>query len=260
MNSECYNKVTACIVTYNNKSEVIGAYRSLFGKTVKYPLKLYVSDNASADGTADWFADKENVEVLNQGKNIGFGAAHNAVLKEQIGEYHFVINPDIIVSDDVISEMVDFMEENPDVVIAMPRICNADGSEQKLPKERPTFVNLFLGRLAPLGGIFRRIRNNYVWADRETDEVTDIDFCSGCFFCIRGSAFKELNGFDERYFMYLEDADLTMRAKRLGRVVMAPQFSVMHIWHRESAKSLKYLFIHIISSLKFLDKWRSYRQ
>lgn len=259
MNSASYKKVTACIVTYNSKSEVVEAYRSLIKRT-KYPLKLYISDNSSNDGTVEWFSDKQNVTVLEHNKNIGFGAAHNTVLQNQVGKYHFVVNPDIIVTDDVISEMVDFMEQNPDIVMAMPRICNSDGTEQKLPKERPTFVNLFFGRLAPLGGIFKKIRNNYVWANREINEVTDIDFCSGCFFCIRGDVFKELNGFDERYFMYLEDADLTLRAKKTGRVVIAPQFSVTHIWQRDSAKSLKYLIIHIISFFKFLKKWRSYRQ
>ena len=68
--------------------------------------------------------------------------------------------------------------------------------------------------------------------------------------------FKSLGGFDQRFFMYLEDADLTLRAKKFGRVVINPQISVTHIWERESAKSVKYLFIHILSSLKFLWKWR----
>ena len=148
------------------------------------------------------------------------------------------------------SDMVDFFEANPDVVMAMPKILNNDGTEQKLPKERPTFKRLFLGRLS------NNIRSEYVWAEKDITEPCEINFCTGCFFCIRTDVFKKVLGFDKRYFMYLEDADLALKAKSKGKVMMLPQFSVNHAWERESSKSLKYLLIHIISSFKFLLKWR----
>ena len=72
--------------------------------------------------------------------------------------------------------------------------------------------------------------------------------------CIRSDVFKALGGFDERFFMYLEDADLTLRAQKFGRTVIAPQFCVTHLWDRSSAKSIKYLFIHLSSAFKFLIK------
>ena len=134
--------------------------------------------------------------------------------------------------------------------MAMPKILNSDGTEQKLPKERPSFKRLFLGRLSS------KVRNEYVWAQREITQPCEINFCTGCFFCIRTDAFKSLLGFDNRYFMYLEDADLALKAKSIGKVMMLPQFSVNHAWERESAKSLKFLLIHIVSCFKFLFKWR----
>ena len=82
--------------------------------------------------------------------------------------------------------------------------------------------------------------------------MTNVDGCESDY----QTAFKELGGFDERYFMYLEDADLALKSKSKGKVMMLPQFEVTHAWERESSKSFKYLFIHIISSFKFLLKWR----
>lgn len=248
--------ISAAIVTYNDGEKAANACRSIIENTKKYPLKLYVIDNASSDGTADMLATIKGVNLIRNKENIGFGAAHNMVLKEEMGEIHFIINPDIVFSGDVLSELVDFHIENPDIVLSMPKIQNPDGSEQKLPKEVPSFKRLFLGRLAPLGGIFRKIRDEYTWSDRDITEVTDIDFCSGCFSCVRSDIFKKLDGYDQRFFMYLEDADLTVRAKKYGRVVINPHVAVTHLWERESAKSLKYLLIHTLSCFKFLFKKR----
>lgn len=248
--------ISAAIVTYNDGEKAANACRSIIENTKKYPLKLYVIDNASSDGTADMLATIEGVNLIRNKENIGFGAAHNMVLNEQMGICHFIINPDIVFSDDVLSKLTDFHIENTDIVLSMPKIQNPEGSEQKLPKEVPTFKRLFLGRLAPLGGMFRKIRNEYTWSDRDITDVTDIDFCSGCFSCVRSDVFKKLGGYDERFFMYLEDADLTVRAKKHGRVVINPNVAVTHLWERESAKSLKYLLIHTVSCFKFLFKKR----
>ncbi len=242
--------VSAAIVTYNDVSRAPITVESIVKHTQKYPLKLYVIDNNSVDNTPQCIENTGNAIVIKNNKNLGFGAAHNLVLNEQIGKYHFVINPDITLNSDVISDMVDYFEANPDVVMAMPKILNQDGTEQKLPKERPTFKRLFLGRLS------KKIRGEYVWASKEITAPTEINFCTGCFFCIRGDVFKKVLGFDKRYFMYLEDADLALKSKSKGKVMLLPQFSVIHAWERESSKSLKYLFIHTISCLKFLFKWR----
>lgn len=240
--------ISATIVTYNNSNIAKKACQSVLEHTKRYPLKFYVVDNASSDDADLVISSINGVDFLKNNKNLGFGAAHNKVLAMEMGKYHFVINPDIMIDSDVLSDMADFMEQNPEVVMCMPKILNADGTEQKLPKQRPTFKTLFFGRLS------QKIRNDYIWADREITTVTDVDFCTGCFFCIRSEIFKKLGGFDERFFMYLEDADLTGRAKKYGRVVMNPDISVTHIWERESAKKIKYLLIHIFSAIKFLLK------
>ncbi len=237
--------VSAAIVTYNDADRIGKACASIVENTKKYPLKLTVVDNASCDNSIA-VARENGAEIISLNKNLGFGAAHNKLLETEMGKYHFVINPDIYIGSDVLSSLVDFMEENSDVVMVMPKILNPDGTEQKLPKEKPTFKRLFLGRIS------KKVRDEYIWAHKQIDSVVDIDFCTGCFFCIRSEVFKSLGGFDERYFMYLEDVDLTLKAKKVGRVVMQPNESVVHEWERQSAKSLKYFLIHISSCIKFL--------
>jgi len=242
--------ISGSIVTYNDSEKSLKAVSSIIDSTKKYPLKLYVFDNGSTDDTVKVLKENTSAEVFENGENLGFGKAHNLSLKQELGKYHFFINPDITVKEDVLSQMVDYLEEHTDVVMCMPKILNPDGTEQKLPKEIPTFKRLFLGRLS------KKIRAEYIWQDRELKEPTEIDFCSGCFFCIRTDVLKKLGGFDERFFMYLEDVDMTIRAKKYGKVMILPQISVTHSWERASAKKIKYLLIHIKSSIIFLSMRR----
>ena len=249
------NFITAAIVTYNDSGKALKAVNSLKQNTKHSKLKIFVFDNASKsidlnlNSAADVFARNDS--------NLGFGAAHNKILQYEMGKYHAVVNPDITVDSDVISQLARLLDENPDICMVTPKILNADGTEQKLPKRNPSAKYLFLGRLARLGGYFKKVRDEFVRADEDLNDITDIDFCTGCFFMIRSEVFRELGGFDERYFMYLEDADLTRQVRRFGRTVYCPEVSVQHLWERGSAKSLKLLLIHLISFFKYLRKWKN---
>ena len=139
--------LSAVIVTYNAAAAALRACESLLAHTVRYPLTLYVIDNASSDGTKEALSTLDGVTYIQNDKNIGFGAAHNMALTLPLGKYHFVVNPDIEISSDVLCDMADFMEDNPDTVMSMPRILNEDGSEQYLPKEKPSFKRLYFGRI-----------------------------------------------------------------------------------------------------------------
>lgn len=245
--------ITAAIVSYNSADLTKKACESLLENTKRRDLKLYVFDNGSSDSTEEALKDK-NLNFIEINKNIGFGAAHNKILNYEMSDYHFIINPDIEIKSDVLSDIADFMDENPDIVLLMPKILNFDGTVQFLPKRKPTARYLFLGRLGRIFKSCEKIRDEYTRKNDDLSTLSDIDFCSGCFMCIRSDVFKSLKGFDERFFMYLEDADLTLRAQSFGRTVIAPQFEVTHIWDRSSAKKLKYFLIHLSSAFKFLFK------
>ena len=247
--------ITASIVTYNDTEKALNAVCSLKENTKKHSLKVFVFDNASKSIDIRLSSAADVLEINKD--NIGFGAAHNKMLAFEMGKYHAVVNPDITVNSDVLSHLADILDNNPDIVMITPKIMNEDGTEQKLPKRTPSVRYLFLGRLARLGSIFKKIRDEYVRANEVFEDITDIDFCSGCFFMIRSDVFRKIGGFDERYFMYLEDADLTREAKKYGRAVFCPTQEVTHLWERGSAKKPKLLLIHFKSFIKYLRKWKN---
>lgn len=248
--------LTAAIVTYNGEEQAVATVNSVLEHTKKYPLSLYVIDNASTDSTPEKIAEIRGVNLIQKEENLGFGGGHNAVLGEISSKYHAVINPDIELDSDVLAHLVDVMEQNSDIALIAPKIIGSDGNEQHLPKRHPTSKYLFLGRLSKLGGVFKKIRKEYTREEENLQGLTDIEFCSGCFFLIQTEIFKKIGGFDKRYFMYMEDADLSREVLKYGRVVFDSSVTVRHLWKRESAKSLKYLFIHLSSAFKYLKKWR----
>ena len=249
-------KASLCIVTYNNKDNICAALSSILENTSGTKLDIFVCDNASTDGTPDIVESAfPQVRLIRQSENKGFGAGHNTVLPLLDSDIHFIVNPDIMLTEDTVTLMCKFLEANPDIVMAVPKFLYQNGMEQFTPKLTPTLRYMIGGRLERFGGIFRKWRREYTFADRQVTEVTDVGFCSGCFIAIRTDVFKKTGGFDERYFLYSEDADLTRMAQCYGRTVYVPDFSVIHLWERAYMKSRKYFFIQLSSMFKYFIKW-----
>lgn len=242
------------IVTYNSENEIGILLKSITDNTSGIDYKITVIDNASTDNTVKIV--KENfpsVEVMTMGENLGFGHAHNKMLGAD-SKYHAVINPDITVKSNVLCSLVKYLDENPDVAMVTPKILNADGTEQNLPKRRPTRRYMLLGRLSRYIRVFKPIRDEYTMSNVTIDKPTQIEFCTGCFMVMRTELFKKIGGFDEQFFMYLEDADLTDRIRQYGKVVFNPDYFVIHNWEGGSSKSFKLIKIHFQSMGKYFKK------
>ena len=208
-------KITASIVTFNSGKEVINLLSSI-EKTILNLCDVYVIDNASTDDTVNLIrANFKDVNVIELDHNLGYGGGHNVAIRIVKSDYHAIINPDILLSENCISDMVDYMESNPNTVILTPKVLNMDGSEQFLPKKIPTYRFLISGRL-PFKSA-KKTRSIYTMEDKKPTSPTDIDFCTGCFMFCRTSTLKTVGGFDERYFMYFEDADLTREMQKIGK-------------------------------------------
>ena len=247
--------VSVSIVTHNSAAVIGDLLHSLFEHTA-LPLSVFVVDNGSTDDTvARVRASFPDVTVLTQ-DNRGFGAGHNAVLPQLSSTYHAVINPDIQLREDTLSVLCAYLDEHADVAMVTPLILNPDGSRQDVPRRAPKRRYLLSRKLERLGGPFRRWRDEYTMRTEPFDAPTDVTFCTGCFFVIRTDVFKTLGGFDEQFFLYCEDADLTRRALAHGRAVCLPQTGVIHGWERGSAHNLHLLRIHLSSFHKLFRKWR----
>lgn len=247
-------KVSAAIVTFRGYEKAQKAVESLLRHTKGVELTLFIVDNASGDGTAARLrAEFPGITVIENPENKGFGQGHNTVLPLLSGDYHAVVNPDILIDRDVLTELAEYLDKNPGVGLVTPQILNTDGTDQELPKRDPTVLALIGRRICK-----KRLAGevlHYQMKDEDLTKPVDIEFATGCFFMIRTSLFREIGGFDARFFMYYEDMDITRRARRIMRAVYNPETYVYHAWERSSAHSLKYFVILVAGMFRYFSKW-----
>lgn len=249
-------RASACIVVYGGGEEAAAAARSLLEQTKGVELSLTLVDNASPDGSGEWLAAQNfgaPVRVLRMTQNVGFGKGHNAVLPGLSSDYHFVVNPDVTLEDDAVSRLCAWMDAHPDVVMATPRLVFPSGEEQYTAKRRPTALAI-LARQLPLP-FLKKIERHYLMLDEDLTKPQEIDFCTGCFFVIRTEVFRAMGGFDESYFVYVEDADITREAQKFGKVMYVPDVRVRHAWHRDARRRWKNFWLQILSMLHYWHKW-----
>jgi len=172
-------------------------------------------------------------------------------------EFHFVLNADIQFGPLELEKMISFMRDNRKVGQIMPRVIHEDGSLQYLCKLLPTPADVFLRRFAPasLKTLMTKRMRRYELQLSGYNHIMDVPFLSGCFMLFRVSALREVGLFDERYFMYAEDVDLTRRVHAKYRTVYFPGATIVHSHARASYKSGRLLFSHIHSLARYFSKW-----
>ena len=188
--------------------------------------------------------------------NPGFGSAHNVALRQALtggSRYHLVLNADVYFDYDVLSPIIEYMERNPHVGQLMPRVLNTDGSIQRLCKLVPSPCDLFLRRFGGKASVANNRR--FELHDSGYDKIMFVPYLSGCFMFLRTSVLDEVGFFDERFFMYPEDVDLTRRIAECYDTIFFPQVSVFHEHGAASRKSLRMFAIHFFNMVKYFNKW-----
>lgn len=246
--------VTASIVTYQHTLEEISPLvQSLLKNNV---ARLYIIDNSPKD-TLRAVAEMSDKVMYIHNKNTGYGSAHNIALREAIklqADYHVVINPDIRIDQDAIRKLEDYMDARPDIGLVMPNIVYPNREQQYLCKLLPTPTDLFLRRFLPKN-FRKRKREQFELRFTGYDREMDVPFLSGCFMFLRISVLREVGLFDERYFMYGEDIDLSRRIHAHSRTVFYPGITIVHAHEAASYKSKKMLFIHVRNIVRYFNKW-----
>ena len=243
------SKISASIVTFNSSDVITDLLDSLKDCEID---EVYVVDNNSSDNTVDLTSNNYPwVKIIKSKTNLGYGGGHNLAIETTNSDIHLIINPDIIIEKKQIERIKHLFETNSDIVLACPKVLNTDGTEQLLPKKNPKFKYL-------LGGFLniKRLRDEYTMKNLPSNQISDIEFCTGCFMMCRTGVLKKCGGFDERYFLYFEDADLSRKMFSLGRVVYAPQITVVHKWKRENRRSFKGISLFLSSYFKYKKKWK----
>ena len=251
-------EITASIVTYNSADEIDILMASLQNCSSFGDMTIYVIDNASKDGTTSLIRKKYPwARIIESTENLGFGKGHNLAIRNIHSEYHLIVNPDISVSNDAIANAVSYMEEHQDVVVMTPFVMNADGTQQFLPKKDPSMKYMIGGMFENKFRFCKRLRDEYTLKNVKVTSPIDVEFCTGAFMITRTEALHEVGGFDERYFLHFEDADLTRELRKVGRAVYNPDVKVTHKWHRENKKLNKSFWVALKSMFIYMKKWRN---
>lgn len=190
-----------------------------------------------------WLAAAEGlpVRIIRNDRPLGFGANHNQAFACSTDDLFCVVNPDIRLPDDSLARLPLYFED-PRVAACAPLVVGSDGDVQDSARRFPNFP-----RLA------RRVLLRQRQADYAPDAAADVDWVAGMLVLFRREAFAQVEGFDERYFMYLEDADICRRLRHAGwKTLYQPSVVVVHDARRDSHRSLRHLRWHMRSMIRFL--------
>ncbi|MDC0177547.1 glycosyltransferase family 2 protein [Polaribacter sp.] len=242
--------ITASIVLYNEKIETLKKAVDSFLKT---PLKkkLYLIDNSPENILENYFKNTE-IEYIFVGKNIGFGKAHNLVLDKINSEFHLILNPDVEFSFNIILTLITELKRNSDVSFITPKVIYPNKELQYVCRKHPTLFDLLNRKLLISKNKFQK--NEY--RNQNLEKPFFPEFIHGCFMLFKAEDFKNLKGFDKRYFLYMEDADLCRKIDKSGKKKLYyPKVEVIHQHQKGSSKKTKLLLYHISSAIKYFLKW-----
>lgn len=226
-------ELTIIVVSYNTCELTLKALETLYANTYKTRFHTVVLDNASEDGSADAIAKAfPQVELIRSAENLGFARANNEVAAQAETEWLLLLNPDTETYDSAIDNLLDFGKANPEAGIYGGRTVYPDGSLNPSSCWNKITLRSTVFRALGLTTMFRKSSffNPEEMGDWQRDTVRHVDIVVGCFLLIRRDLWNELGGFNLKYFMYGEEADLCHRAQNLGYSPMiTPDAEIMHL-------------------------------
>lgn len=247
--------ISISIVTYETNPDTLKrCLNSIIHSNLDYLIAIV--DNSPTDSIRDHIKDYQ-ISYYHLPDNPGYGAGHNFAIRKVLNigfKYHLVINADVYFAKNVLKEIISYMDENINVAQLMPKVLNPDGSIQRLCKLVPTPFDLILRRFIP-NFLFKKIRAKFEIRESEYEKVLFIPYLSGCFMFLRCSALAKVGIFDERFFMYPEDIDLSRRIAIKYDTIYYPFAAIYHEHGAASYSSMRMLLVHIFNIVKYFNKW-----
>lgn len=233
-------------------------------------VAVYLVDNASDPRYLELLAQKVaswpqtvffSVQLCPLSSNRGFGVGHNSVLPQLASQFHLVLNPDVELADNTLRTGLAALQAHDDIVLLSPRVLGGNGEQEFLCKRYPSVLVLFLRGFAPrfVRRLFNRRLATYEMRDLCSGEhQANVAIASGCFMLLRTSALQAVGGFNEAFFLYFEDFDLSLRLGRLGRLVFDPAMRIVHHGGYAASKGRLHLKYFINSGVMFFNRhgWR----
>lgn len=251
-------KISASIVIYNENKETLKKVIDSF-LSINLEKELVIVDNSSNPYLEEFIDSYPYTKYLFRGENLGFGAGHNYAFENlsKRSDFHLILNPDIYFSGVDIGNLVLWLNKNKDISLCVPKVFYPDEILQNTIRNIPKPMTLIKRRFN-INGVFNDFIKKDEFQNVQFTQVSEIPFAHGCFFIFQTEVFEKLNGFDERFFMYMEDVDICLRAKKFGKIVINPNYKIYHEYRKGSSKNFKLLLWHIISAIKFFYKYKNF--
>jgi len=245
------SSILAGIVTYNTALNVLEQTLLSF-QNADIQVDLVVLCNSPFPDYRDSvkaLAEKYGATVIISEKNFGFGFGHNQIFDAYKPDWYFCSNPDLSFMPATLSIMIEAYRDLGDAVLVGPVITDPGNP---IPPSSRNHISV------------RSLLKRYLLPSRDNAEsqpfhmpsglVFPVEFVSGCFFLISGERFRQLHGFDSNFFLYCEDADLSLRASQLGQNYVVARAAVYHPSARATFKNWRMFSIHVTSMARFLLK------
>lgn len=241
-------KLSIIILSYNTREVTRQCLTELF-KTLQSETDLeyevIVIDNASTDGSKEMLEkfQNQNLKLIVNRKNVGFPKGNNQGLRMAHGEYILFLNSDVLIEKIRFKRLLAYLDSRLDVAVCTVRVnLIHDGIDPASHRGFPTIWNSFcyFFKLEKLfgTGVLGRLFGGYHLSYLDLQTIHEIDSPSGAFYLVRKKILEELKGFDEHFFMYGEDLDLSYRIKELGyKILYYPLFHVTHLKYVSGMKS-----------------------
>jgi GT2 family glycosyltransferase len=213
-------RLSIVILNHNSGSMLADCLDSLFATEMPYSHEVIVPDNRSSDDSLDRAVARwgERIRVIHNGDNRGFSWGNNIGIRASRGDYVCLLNPDTIIHAGAFNTLVTFMDEHPRAGCIGPKTLNKDGTFQLSAKRSiPSPFDaisraLLISKLFPNSRRFARYNVTYL----DPDATQQVDASTGCCMLLRREALRDVGLFDEGYFIYCEDVDWFLRAKKAG--------------------------------------------
>ncbi len=229
------------IVNWNTRDFLRDCLKSVYASEGEFTFETIVVDNCSHDGSAAMVREEfPQVHLIESDINGGYAYANNLGLNYLQARYYLLLNPDTVLPPTALKDMLAFMEAHPEAGMAGPKLLMADGQldlacRRSFPTPENSFYKLFgLSRLFPKSERFGQYNLTFL----DPDEMAEVDSVVGAFMMVRGEVIEQIGVLDEEYFMYAEDLDWALRAKRAAwKVYYCPHVTVLHYKRRSSEQN-----------------------
>ncbi len=254
------------MLNYRSPQDTVRCVHALRKQSIADQLEIIVVDNHSEDDSIgvirNRLAKLPSVHIIETSQNLGYGQGNGFGTRFAQGQYILITNPDHELEPRGLVQLIHTMEEDASIGIIAPKLVHEDGSRRDSARAFPTLLDVFIKR-TKLATLFPLRMHRYLQHDLDLSKPADTDWVVGAVLLMRRELFARLGGFDPRFFLFFEDADLCRRIRSEGlRVVYDPQVTAHDRKRRLSEGGVLSLLrrktgrIHIMSALKYFWKWR----